>query len=62
MEWFSLPFNPINLEYDKNSEGEKLKYRDEDHQIRGYVRAHNMDHKGNSKYNPLTGKFHFLFP
>ncbi len=29
---------------------------DEDTKIRGYVRAHNMDYKGNSKYNPLTGE------
>jgi len=34
----------------------KLKHRDEDSKIRGYVRAHNMDHRGNSKYNPLTGQ------
>ena len=52
-----LPFNPINLEYDRNSEGEKLKHRDEDLRIRGFVRAHNMDNKGNSKYNPLTGSY-----
>lgn len=29
---------------------------DEDSKIRGYVRAHNMDNKGNSKFNPLTGE------
>jgi hypothetical protein len=29
---------------------------DEDTKIRGFVRAHNMDNKGNSKYNPLTGQ------
>lgn len=51
----SLAYNPINLSYDRNSEGEKLKNRDEDHKIRGYVRAHNMDFRGNSKYNPLNG-------
>lgn len=50
-----LPYNPITLEYDRNPEGEKLKRMDEDTKIRGYVRAHNMDHNGNSKYNPLTG-------
>jgi hypothetical protein len=57
MRLFRLPFNPINLEYDKNPEGEKLKYKDEDLRIRGFVRAHNMDNKGNSKYNPLTGSY-----
>ena len=29
---------------------------DEDHQIRNLVRAHNIDNKGNGKYNPLTGQ------
>jgi hypothetical protein len=51
-----LAYNPINLIYDKNAEGEKLKLRDEDHKIRGYVRAYNMDHHGNSAYNPLNGE------
>ena len=32
-----------------------MKLRDEDAKIRGYVRAHNMDFRGNSKFNPLTG-------
>lgn len=44
------------MEYDRNPEGDKLKRMDEDTKIRGYVRAHNMDYKGNSKYNPLTGE------
>ena len=50
-----LAYNPITLEYDRNPEGEKLKRLDEEAKIRGYVRAHNMDHNGNSKYNPLNG-------
>lgn len=29
---------------------------DEDAKIRGYVRAHNMDQNGNSKFNPLNGE------
>lgn len=33
-----------------------MKLRDEDAKIRGYVRAHNMDNRGNSKFNPLTGQ------
>ena len=53
---FSLAYNPITLEYDRNPEGEKLKRLDEDSKIRGYVRAHNMDNRGNSKFNPLTGQ------
>lgn len=51
-----LAYNPINLTYDKNPEGEKLKLRDEDYKIRGYVRAYNMDSSGNSAYNPLNGQ------
>ena len=52
---YSLAYNPITLEYDRNPEGDRLKRRDEDAKIRGYVRAHNMDNRGNSHYNPLTG-------
>jgi hypothetical protein len=51
-----LAYNPITLEYDRNPEGERLKRLDEDAKIRGYVRAHNMDNKGNSKFNPLNGE------
>ena len=29
---------------------------DEDAKIRGFVRAHNMDNKGNSGYNLLNGQ------
>jgi hypothetical protein len=36
-------------------EGEKLKMLDDDQKVKGYVRAHNMDRYGNSKYNPLNG-------
>lgn len=50
-----LAYNPINLSYDKNPEGEKLKMKDEDTKIRGYVRAHNMDNRGNTNYNPING-------
>jgi len=51
-----LAYNPITLEYHKNPEGDKLKRLDEDARVRGFVRAHNMDHKGNSKFNPLNGE------
>lgn len=50
-----MAYNPITLEYDKNPEGLKLKKLDEDTRIRGFVRAHNMDNKGNSHFNPLNG-------
>ena len=29
--------------------------KDEDQKIKGFVRAHNMDFHGNSKFNPLNG-------
>lgn len=51
-----LAYNPISLTYDNNPEGQKLRMRDEDNKIRGYVRAYNMDHSGNSAYNPLNGQ------
>lgn len=50
-----LAYNPINLTYDHNAEGDKLKRRDEDHKIRAYVRAYNMDHHGNGAYDILNG-------
>lgn len=50
-----LPYNPINLAYDRNPEGERLRMRDEDTKIRGYVRAHNMDYRGNTNYNLING-------
>ena len=50
-----LAYNPINLTYDQNVEGQKLRLRDEDHKVRGFVRAYNMDTHGNGAYNPLNG-------
>lgn len=52
---FRLAYNPINLSYDQNEEGERLKIRDEDQKVKRLVRAYNMDHQGNSQYNPLNG-------
>lgn len=52
---YSLAYNPITLEYDKNPQGLKLKRLDEDNRIRSFVRAHNMDKHGNSNFNPLNG-------
>lgn len=51
-----LPYNPITLQYDRNPEGERLRRLDEEAQIRGFVRAHNMDRHGNSGYNILNGE------
>jgi hypothetical protein len=51
-----LAYNPITLQYHNNAKGLSLKEEDEQHKIRGFVRAHNMDSHGNSKYNPLNGE------
>lgn len=53
---YRLAYNPINLSYNHNEEGDKLKYLDEEREIRRYVRARNMDDRGNSKYDLITGK------
>ena len=52
---FSLAYNPINLSYDANMEGEKLRIRDEDREIRRFVRAKNVDERGHGKYNIING-------
>ena len=52
----SMAYNPINLSYDDNAEGQKLKKSDEDREIRRYVRARNMDDRGNSKYDLISGR------
>ena len=51
-----MAYNPINLSYDDNAEGQKLKRNDEDREIRRYVRARNMDDRGNSKYDLISGR------
>ena len=51
----SLAYNPINLSYNDNPRGLELKMKDEDTKVRRYVRAHNIDFRGDSKYNLLNG-------
>lgn len=36
-------------------EGEKLRIRDEDREIRRFVRAKNVDERGHGKYNIING-------
>lgn len=50
-----LAYNPVNLSYDNNQEGERLKRLDEDAMIRRFVRARNISDRGDSKYNPING-------
>lgn len=44
------------MSYDDNPQGQKLKHADEDREIRRYVRARNMDDRGNSKYDLISGR------
>ena len=50
-----MAYNPISLNYDPNEEGEKLRLIDEEQKVKRLVRAYNMDHQGNSRFNPLNG-------
>ncbi|CAD8051486.1 unnamed protein product [Paramecium sonneborni] len=51
-----LAYNPITLEYAQNEAGQKLKRYDEQHQVRKFVRAKNLDFRANSGYNVLSGQ------
>lgn len=51
-----MAFNPITLEYHTGSQGDRLRARDEDSQLRGKLRAKNLDMRANTNYNILTGE------
>ena len=51
-----LAYNPINLSYDNNNEGQKLKLMDEETEIRRLIRAKNMDVRGHGRFNILNGQ------
>ena len=51
-----MAFNPITLEYHQSNKGASLKQRDEDAQLRGKLRAKNLDMRANTGYNILTGE------
>ena len=52
----SHPYNPLTLEYDESAEGQNLKARDMKCKERAEMRGENIYTKGNSAWNPLTGK------
>ena len=52
----SLPFNPINHQYDHTPSGEQLKRNDSEHRLKELVRAHNLITRGTSGYNVINGR------
>ncbi|CAD8134887.1 unnamed protein product [Paramecium pentaurelia] len=51
-----LAYNPITLEYAQNEAGQALKRYDEQHQVRKFVRAKNLDTRANCGFNVLSGQ------
>ena len=52
----SMPYNPINLQYDEGADGARLRYSDESLRHRGALRAENLQKRTTSTgYNPITG-------
>eukprot|EP00357_Protocruzia_adherens_P024837 CAMPEP_0115021528 /NCGR_PEP_ID=MMETSP0216-20121206/30949_1 /TAXON_ID=223996 /ORGANISM="Protocruzia adherens, Strain Boccale" /LENGTH=193 /DNA_ID=CAMNT_0002393919 /DNA_START=37 /DNA_END=618 /DNA_ORIENTATION=+ len=52
----SAAYNPITLEYDPTSEGQRLKQKDDYQRYKQAVRMQNLDAKSNGSYNILTGE------
>ena len=54
----SMPYNPINLQYDDNQDGQRLRYSDDTLKYRGALRAEHLQHRMNGArgFNPLTGQ------
>ena len=49
-------FNILNLEYDQSKEGEYLRIRDQERDIRNALRSKNVDGLSNNNYNVLNGE------
>jgi hypothetical protein len=49
-------YNIVNLDYDNNKEGVKLKQTDSDARVRALFRSKNLDSKNNNGFNVLTGE------
>lgn len=49
-------YNIVNLDYDNNKEGNKLRVIDNDAQVRAMIRSKNLDSKNNTGFNILTGE------
>jgi hypothetical protein len=48
-------YNILNLNYEQSVEGEFLKERDDDAQVRALMRSKNIDVRSNCGFNPLNG-------
>jgi len=51
-----MAFNPITLEYHDGAKGNQLRERDEQNKFRAKLRSKNLDYRGNSSYNVVTGE------
>ncbi|CAD8061595.1 unnamed protein product [Paramecium sonneborni] len=51
-----LAYNPITLKYDNSEQGNLLRQYDDKAKVRQFVRAHNLDTRGNTGFNILTGE------
>lgn len=51
-----LAYNPITLKYDESEPGRQLKDKDDNSKVRQFVRAQNLDNRGNTTFNILTGE------
>ena len=49
-------YNIVNLDYDNNKDGDKLKLVDNDAKVRAMMRSKNLDQKNNCGYNVITGE------
>lgn len=46
----------MNLDYDINKDGDRLKQLDEDAKVRAIMRSKNLEQKNNTGFNILTGE------
>ena len=49
-------FNIVNMSYDNDNGGQRLKQVDNDALVRGLIRSKILDTKNNGSYNILTGE------
>jgi hypothetical protein len=48
-------YNIVNLDYDTNKDGQKLRVVDNDAKVRALIRSKNLEAKNNTGFNILTG-------
>ncbi len=52
-------YNIIDLNYQNDKDGNKLKQVDDDARVRALMRTKVLDKKNNNSYNPITGEDRF---